>query len=245
MSDDSVIAVLSLWLSRSALLPFFVLLAFRLFKSLDGLKVKILIFEWQAHLLKFVCLGFDLYLKWHQSIVEQPILGIKCHVILSLNKCDIGANVELILKLTHQLEEHFLLLDESELGAVEQILVLLLGEGHGLLLLFVGVLELMVFCFREHGLHVVRSLDILAYFHVFVVIGLECHKISLFEAWNDQRKIKVAQWVQEQYLQLRIMFDVQIIKLWIFEFFFFLLLALVLLFQALVVDFPGNVLEKQ
>lgn len=155
MSDDGVIAILSLRLSRSILLSFFVLLAFRLLKSLDGLEVKILIFERQVHLLEFVCLGFDLHFKWHQRIVEQPILGVKCHMILSLNECDIGANVELILKLTHQLEQHFLLLDESKLGAVEQVLVLLLCEGRSLLLLFIRVLELVVLCFRKHRLHVV------------------------------------------------------------------------------------------
>lgn len=88
-------------------------------------------------------------------------------------------------------------------------------------------------------------LDILTYFHVFVVIGLKCNKIGLFEAWDDQRKIKVAQRVQEQYLQLRIMFDVQIIELWVFELFLFLVLALALLLQALVVDLPGDVLKEQ
>jgi hypothetical protein len=57
-------------------------------------------------------------------------------MVLSLDKCNIGTNVELVLELAHQLEQHFLLLDESELGIVEQISVLLLGEGRGLLLLF-------------------------------------------------------------------------------------------------------------
>lgn len=57
-------------------------------------------------------------------------------MVLSLDKCNISTNVELVLELAHQLEQHFLLLDESELGIVEQISVLLLGEGRGLLLLF-------------------------------------------------------------------------------------------------------------
>lgn len=57
-------------------------------------------------------------------------------MVLSLDKCNIGTNVELVLELAHQLEQHFLLLDESELGIVEQISVLLLGEGRGLLLFF-------------------------------------------------------------------------------------------------------------
>jgi hypothetical protein len=57
-------------------------------------------------------------------------------MVLSLDKCNIGTNVELVLELAHQLEQHLLLLDESELGIFEQISVLLLGEGRGLLLLF-------------------------------------------------------------------------------------------------------------
>jgi hypothetical protein len=69
---DSGIALLSLWLR--SLLSFFVGVIFRLLKSLDRFKVKILIFEWQVHLLKFISLGFDLDLKRHQSVVEQPIL---------------------------------------------------------------------------------------------------------------------------------------------------------------------------
>ena len=136
LGDDGIIALLSLWLARSILLAFFIGVIFGLLKSLDSLEVEILIFERQVHLFKFVRLGFDLDLKWHQSIVEQPILGVECHMVLSLDKCNIGTNVELVLELAHQLEQHFLLLDESELGIVEQISVLLLGEGRGLLLLF-------------------------------------------------------------------------------------------------------------
>lgn len=136
LGDDGIIALLSLWLARSILLAFFIGVIFGLLKSLDSLEVEILIFERQVHLFKFVRLGFDLDLKWHQSIVEQPILGVECHMVLSLDKCNISTNVELVLELAHQLEQHFLLLDESELGIVEQISVLLLGEGRGLLLLF-------------------------------------------------------------------------------------------------------------
>jgi hypothetical protein len=136
LGDDGVIALLSLRLARSVLLAFFIGIIFRLFKSLDGLKVEILIFERQVHLFKFVRLGFDLDLKRHQSIVEQPILGVKCHMVLSLDKCNIGTDVELVLELAHQLEQHLLLFDKSELGVVEQISVLLLRKGRGLLLLF-------------------------------------------------------------------------------------------------------------
>ena len=74
LGDDGIIALLSLWLAGSILLTFFICIIFGLLKSLDSLEVEILIFERQVHLFKFVRLGFDLDLKWHQSIVEQPIL---------------------------------------------------------------------------------------------------------------------------------------------------------------------------
>lgn len=57
-------------------------------------------------------------------------------MVLSLDKCNIGTDVELVLELAHQLEQHLLLFDKSELGVVEQISVLLLRKGRGLLLLF-------------------------------------------------------------------------------------------------------------
>lgn len=115
----------------------------------------------------------------------------------------------------------------------------------GLLLLFLWVLELVVLLLREHGFDVVCSLNILAYFHIFIVIGFEGDKIGLFKPWNHHRKIKVAQWVQEQYLQLRIVLDVQIIELRVFEFLFLLLLIYMLFLQAVIVNFPGDVFEEQ
>lgn len=107
------------------------------------------------------------------------------------------------------------------------------------------MLELVVLLLREHGFDVVCSLNILAYFHIFIVIGFEGDKIGLFKPWNHHRKIKVAQWVQEQYLQLRIVLDVQIIELRVFEFLFLLLLIYMLFLQAVIVNFPGDVFEEQ
>lgn len=83
----------------------------------DGLEVEVLVLVGQAHLLEGVVLGANLHLQGHQRVVQQPVLGVEGHLVLALNEGDVGADVELVLELAHQLEEHLFLLDESKLGA--------------------------------------------------------------------------------------------------------------------------------
>ena len=86
-------------------------------KFLDGLEVEVLVLVGEAHLLEGVVLRADLDLQGHQRVVQQPVLGVEGHLVLPLNEGDVGADVELVLELAYQLEEHLFLLDESKLRA--------------------------------------------------------------------------------------------------------------------------------
>ena len=68
-------------------------------------------------MLEGVVLRADLDLQGHQRVVQQPVLGVEGHLVLSLIEGDVDADVELVLELAYQLEEHLFLLDESKLRA--------------------------------------------------------------------------------------------------------------------------------
>ena len=96
-------------------------------------------------------------------------------MVLSLDECHIGADVELVLVLAHQLEQHVFLLDESELVLLLEILIFSLVDAEArrpcllnlahpgllLLLLFLHVV-LLIFLLCEDGVQVVLLPDVLA-----------------------------------------------------------------------------------
>ena len=99
-------------------------------------------------------------------------------MILSLNKCDICADVELVLVQRHKLEQHVLLLNESELILFFELLILSLinSQTQRLLLLYIVLLVLifgplnlwLVFLVRKLRIDVVLLVNIFAYLHVLV-----------------------------------------------------------------------------
>jgi len=61
-------------------------------------------FKGQVHYLKLIIVGLDLHFQRHQGVVEEPVFGVKGQVILSLDESDVGANVELVLEMTHKVK---------------------------------------------------------------------------------------------------------------------------------------------
>lgn len=141
-------------------------------------------------------------------------------MVLALDESDVRADIELVLVLAYELEEHVLLLDEAELVLLFEILVLDLVDAEArwprLLNLIQpcfssGLADGLILLVREDGIQEVLLSDVLADLHVLVALLLQSQLVGLVVARNQHREVKVAQRVQEEHLELRVVLQLQIV----------------------------------
>jgi len=139
-------------------------------------------------------------------------------MVLSLNEPNVGADAELVLELTPQAEEDLLLSEESELCSLDHVTLLISVRVLLLLLLaFFAVVSKLLFSFVKHRLEVVPLLDIFTDFKVLIVFLLESEELSLVVARDDHGDVEVPEGVELENLQLRVMLQVEVVQLRIFE----------------------------